>query len=74
LEDKEEKMKTTLKIEGMSCEHCVMHVKKALEGIAGVKSAAVSLKTNSAEVDHDGKADLTLMKEAVTEAGYEVVA
>jgi copper ion binding protein len=67
-------MKTTLKIEGMSCEHCVTHVKEALEGIPGVKSAAVSLKTNSAEVDHDDKANLVLMKEAVTEAGYEVVA
>jgi copper chaperone CopZ len=49
-------------------------VKEALEGIGGVKSAKVSLKTNSAEVNHDEKVDLTQMKEAVTEAGYEVVA
>jgi copper ion binding protein len=67
-------MKTTLKIEGMSCDHCVKHVKEALEGIGGVKSAKVSLKTNSAEVNHDEKVDLARMKEAVTEAGYEVVA
>jgi copper ion binding protein len=67
-------MKTTLKIEGMSCEHCVEHVKEALEGIEGVKSARVSLKTNSAEVDHNEKTDLARMKGAVTEAGYEVVA
>jgi copper ion binding protein len=67
-------MKTTLKIDGMSCEHCVKHVKEALEGIGGVKSAKVSLKTNSAEVNHDEKADLAQMKAAVTEAGYEVVA
>ena len=33
-------MKTTLKIDGMSCEHCVTHVKDALEEVAGVGSAA----------------------------------
>jgi copper ion binding protein len=70
----EKKMKTTLKINGMSCEHCVKHVKEALEGVGGVTSAKVSLKTNSAEVTHDEKAELLQMKAAVAEAGYEVVA
>jgi copper ion binding protein len=68
------KMKTTLKIEGMSCEHCVMHVKEALEGVGGVKSAKVSLKTNSADVNHDENATRAMMEEAVAEAGYKVVA
>ncbi|MDR0400749.1 MAG: cation transporter [Treponema sp.] len=67
-------MKTTLKIEGMSCEHCVMHVKEALEGVGGVKSAKVSLKTNSADVNHDENATRAMMEEAVAEAGYKVVA
>ncbi|MDR3248621.1 MAG: copper ion binding protein [Treponema sp.] len=66
-------MKTALKIEGMSCDHCVKHVKEALEGIGGVKSAKVSLKDNSANVEHDEKVTLSQMKEAVVEAGYEVV-
>ncbi|GHV10567.1 mercuric reductase [Spirochaetia bacterium] len=66
-------MKTTLKIDGMSCEHCVKHVKDALEEISGVKSAKVSLKANSADVEHDAAVTLAAMKEAVTEAGYEVV-
>jgi copper ion binding protein len=64
-------MKTVLKIEGMTCEHCVKHVKEALEGVAGVKSAKVSLKGKSASVDHNDKVSLENLKAAVTEAGYE---
>jgi copper ion binding protein len=65
-------MKTTLKIEGMSCDHCVKHVTKALEELSGVKSAAVSLKEKSAVVDHEDAVTLAAMKAAVEEAGYEV--
>ncbi|MDR1971448.1 MAG: cation transporter [Treponema sp.] len=67
-------MKTALKIEGMSCEHCVKHVKEALEGIGGVKSAKVNLKKNSAEVNHNGEVTQAMMEAAVAEAGYQVVA
>jgi copper ion binding protein len=65
-------MKTTLKIEGMSCEHCVHHVTEALKGVAGVSSAKVSLKANSAEVEHGDSVTLAALKAAVVEAGYEV--
>jgi copper chaperone CopZ len=64
-------MKTVLKIEGMSCEHCVKHVKEALEGVAGVKSAKISLKDNSASVDHNEKVSTESLKAAVAEAGYD---
>jgi copper chaperone CopZ len=66
-------MKTTLKIEGMSCEHCVRHVTGALEGLPGVKKALVSLKEGTAVVDHEEAVGLEAMKFAVDEAGYEVV-
>jgi copper ion binding protein len=65
-------MKTTLKIDGMSCEHCVKHVKDALEEVAGVSSAKVSLKENSAVVDHGDAVTLAALKAAVVEAGYGV--
>ncbi|MDR1412041.1 MAG: cation transporter, partial [Spirochaetaceae bacterium] len=45
-------MKTTLRIDGMSCEHCVHHVTEALKGVAGVSSAKVDLEKKSAEVEH----------------------
>jgi copper ion binding protein len=63
-------MKTQLNIEGMSCEHCVAHVKKALEAVSGVKSAKVNLKSNSAEVEHSDGVNRESLKAAVTEAGY----
>jgi copper ion binding protein len=66
-------MKTTLKIEGMSCDHCVKHVTEALQGMAGVKSAKVSLKDKNAVVDHADSVSLDSMKAAVVEAGYETV-
>ncbi|MGC9357224.1 MAG: heavy-metal-associated domain-containing protein [Anaerolineae bacterium] len=64
----------TLKIEGMSCQNCVRHVKKALEGVTGVTEVEVSLEKANAQVTFDpnltGQGDF---KEAVSEAGYEVV-
>jgi copper chaperone len=42
--------KTHLKIEGMTCQHCVSHVTEALEGVAGVASAKVNLKKGEAVV------------------------
>jgi copper ion binding protein len=64
-------MKTTLKISGMSCEHCVKHVTQALEAVEGVKSAKVSLKANNAVVNHEEGASIEAMKAALIEAGYE---
>ena len=66
-------MKKTLKIEGMSCKHCVTHVTEALEGVAGVEGAQVSLDSKSAVVT-GATLDEAAMKAAVAEAGYEVVA
>jgi copper ion binding protein len=65
-------MKTKLKIEGMSCEHCVKHITNALKGIAGVQSVQVSLKEKSAEIEHGDEVSLDVLKAAVTEEGYEV--
>ena len=64
-------MKTILQIEGMSCAHCVQHVKEALEAVAGVKSADVSLKDKSASVEHSDGVDIAALRAAVTEAGFE---
>ena len=65
-------METVLHIEGMSCEHCVKHVKEALEGVAGVASAEVSLKKKSARVVHGDNTSLSALDAAVEEAGYTV--
>ncbi len=66
-------MKKILSIEGMSCDHCVVHVRNALTGVAGVDSAVVDLGAKSAVVVGSSFDDAAL-KAAVSEAGYEVVA
>jgi len=66
-------MKKTLSIEGMSCDHCVAHVKNALIEVAGVTKADVDLAKKSAVVEGSSFDDQAL-KAAVAEAGYEVVA
>jgi copper chaperone len=66
-------MKKTLAIEGMSCSHCVMHVKNALTEVSGVESAEVDLAKKSAVVE-GGALDDDALKAAVAEAGYEVTA
>jgi len=66
-------MRKLLTIEGMSCGHCAMHVKSALEGIVGVTSAEVSLLEKSAMVEGPALSEAVL-KAAVAEAGYRVSA
>lgn len=64
---------TTIMIEGMSCGHCTARVQKALESISGVNSAKVSLENKNAVVSCDDSVTADVMKNAVTEAGYDVV-
>jgi copper ion binding protein len=66
-------MKTTIKIEGMSCDHCVAHVTEALKEISGVSFVTVSLKDKNAVVEHADSVGLESMKAAVVEAGYEAL-
>ncbi|HWI64992.1 MAG TPA: cation transporter [Symbiobacteriaceae bacterium] len=62
-------MTTTIKISGMSCGHCVMHVKKALAGVSGITEAQVEV--GKAVVS--GEFDLGAVKAAIEDAGYDVV-
>jgi len=60
-----------LKIEGMSCEHCVNSVTKALLESRGVESALVDLKKGEAVVK-GRDLDLSLLRSAVESLGYKV--
>lgn len=66
----ESSMVKNLSVEGMMCQHCVMHVKEALEKVDGVESASVSLEKKSASVTlkHDVSDDALI--QAVKDAGY----
>lgn len=65
-------MQKTLNITGMMCNHCVAHVKKALESVDGVSSVNVSLENNNALVTLSHPVDDATLAKAVTDEGYEV--
>ena len=70
---KDDDMRYTLTIEGMSCGHCSARVETVLRAVAGVREAAVDLKSGTAVVTADGEGAGAALAEAVTQAGYRVV-
>ena len=65
-------MKKEYKVEGMMCNHCRMHVEKALNGIEGVH-ATVTLDPPAAVIEFDGEAKPVEELQAVlTEEGYKI--
>ena len=62
----------TVRIKGMSCNHCVMAVMKALNGIDGVSNAKVSLEKEEASFDEAKPVDMDGIKERIAKAGFEV--
>lgn len=65
---------TTLKIQGMTCNHCVMRVTKALKSVAGVQDAKVDLQKGEAVITYDdSKVTPEKLSFAVVEAGYKVI-
>lgn len=63
-------MKYKMYVGGMSCNHCKARVEKALAQ-TGIE-AVVNLEGGFAEFESDGSADMTALKDAVVNAGYEV--
>ncbi len=64
---------TAIKIKGMSCNHCVMAVQKALGEIDGAEDVKVDLEKNEATFDEATPVDMNAVREAVKKAGFEVV-
>ncbi|MGO9013754.1 MAG: heavy-metal-associated domain-containing protein [Dissulfurispiraceae bacterium] len=62
---------TGIKIEGMSCEHCVMRVKRALNGIAGITEANVTVGSASIKYD-ESKVKMEDIYSAIEKAGYKI--
>ena len=73
-ENKEEnKMEKTMKIEGMMCGHCEARVKKALEALEQVESAAVSHEAGTAVVTLKSDVADDVLKKAVEDQDYKVL-
>ena len=61
----------TLKVSGMSCQHCVRSVTSALQSIEGVERAEVDLSKGRATVEYDaGLTNPRALANAVMDEGY----
>ncbi|WP_372869509.1 copper chaperone CopZ [Planomicrobium okeanokoites] len=64
---------TTLKIEGMTCDHCKKAVDGALRNLQGVQEVKVDVTKGIADVTYNNsEVTADSMKEAVEEQGYDV--
>ncbi|WP_426173735.1 mercury(II) reductase [Massilia sp. TWR1-2-2] len=62
---------TTLKITGMTCDSCAVHVKDALEKVPGVQSAVVSYSKGSAQLATEPGTSPDALTAAVAGLGYK---
>ena len=60
----------SLKIKGMSCQHCVGSVKKTLESIAGLSQVTVNLEAGEATFENDNVVREEI-RTAISKLGFE---
>lgn len=58
----------TIKIDGMTCNHCTAMVKKNLEKLPGVESVTVDLASGEAKID--GAPDMKAVREVIDDLGF----
>jgi copper chaperone len=66
-----EKTMTTVKINGMSCQHCVASVTQAIHDISGVSQVSVDL--DKGEATYEGDVSEQDVKDAIIKVGFEAV-
>jgi copper chaperone CopZ len=54
----------------MSCQRCVQAVFTSLTPVPGIVSANVTI--GAATIEHDGRATVDVLREAIAVAGYDV--
>ena len=67
-------MVSILKVKGMSCQHCVMSVTKALNQLEGIQNIQVDLAKGEVQFDNTKEVASNRIEKAVEDAGYEVIA
>ncbi|MBO7184400.1 MAG: cadmium-translocating P-type ATPase [Oscillospiraceae bacterium] len=71
LQEEEKQMETILKVEGMMCNHCKAMVEKVCKAVPGTVDAVVDLQAKQVTVT--GEADVAALKQAIVNAGYEII-
>ena len=64
-------MEHVIKVDGMMCNHCKARVEKVCKAVPGVENAVVDLLAKTVTVT--GSMDLAAVKQAITDADYEVM-
>jgi len=65
-------MASVLKVKGMSCNHCVMSVTKALSQLEGIKNVKVDLQKGEVSYDNTKGVAHERIEKAVEGAGFQV--
>jgi copper chaperone len=66
--------KLTLKVEGMSCEHCIKAITKTVNTLSGVFNVTVDLETKSVTVEYNSALITSeKIKNKIEEQGYDIV-
>ncbi|MEW9049662.1 MAG: copper chaperone CopZ [Neobacillus sp.] len=66
--------KVTLKVQGMSCGHCVKAIEGSVGELSGVNSVKVNLDAATVDVEFNQEAvTLETIKETIDDQGYDIV-
>ena len=66
-------MASILKVKGMSCQHCMMSVTKALNRLEGIKNVQVDLVKGEVQFDNTKELAPNRIEKAIQDAGYEII-
>lgn len=67
-------VKSIINVNGMSCEHCIKAITKALSALSGVSNVYVSLKEKTVTVEHDpALTPLDNIKLEIEDQGYDII-
>ncbi len=62
-----------LKVDGMSCEHCVKAITNAVGALPNVSQVSVDLKTKTVTVQHGAELSLEKIKSEIEDQGYDII-
>lgn len=65
-------MKEILKVEGMSCNHCVNTIETNVGELSGVSTVKVDLANKEVAVEVDNAATLAQVKETIEDQGFDL--
>jgi copper chaperone len=69
----ENKMADVLKVKGMSCQHCVMSITKALNQLEGIENPQVDLTKGEVRFDNRTEVPSSRIVKAIEDAGFDVI-